>query len=265
MKAKICPQSRRRDNRRKAAFSIQHKLVTRRELEPKEISQLFSAIDMKRLSDFGIVKLSVLDLDTLYPLQSLELDYKGALGTQTATTLVGYAASRGRDEIVGALLRAGANPCIRCAKTENSDLKIDETLTEDVMACLLKDIPMTYSVWIVNKIATLRKTGLSLLNSGSESNLGGNFQSFGCANCSEWLQEFPVSWPECSNKAIFCELCVWNTFLEDPDHQFVCPCGTCKSTLDPAMKMDGVLTPNDKQEALEKWSRLPLGSYICHT
>eukprot|EP01127_Copromyxa_protea_P023731 TRINITY_DN9023_c0_g1_i1.p1 TRINITY_DN9023_c0_g1~~TRINITY_DN9023_c0_g1_i1.p1 ORF type:complete len:673 (-),score=103.41 TRINITY_DN9023_c0_g1_i1:8-2026(-) len=246
--SKQTPQSRRRDNRRRAAYSVKHQEVCRRQLTPEEVLAFFNAIDQKSLSLFGIVKLSVLDLDGLYPVTSLP--GRHLFRSQPTTTLLGYASARGRDEIVSALMRAGANPCIRSLRSDLAPFPKD--LMDAAQNYLLTAIPTPYGVWIINKFAKLRESGLSR-SEGKE---------VVCKLCGSEhaAHEYPASWPECPNEAIFCEACLWEGLISEENlyHEFFCPCGTCSSSLDPAIKEDGVFTQKDNEESFEKWSALPL-------
>lgn len=251
MKSGKTPQSRRRDNRRKAAYAIQHKETARRTASAEEIAELFEAVDKKSLCNFGIVKLSVVDLDSFHDIG--QLSWKQKLQLQSRLTLVGYASARGRDEIVAALLRAGANPCARYSPY----FSLPPELLDEVQSCLLNSIPMTYSVWIVNKLSEMRESGLHRSAQRESDNSIKIADS--CTHCGDYLSAFPVSWPECESKYIFCEVCVWKRFLDEADHQFFCPCGECGSELDHAMTVEGTLTPEDKSESYRRWAALPLG------
>ncbi len=72
----------------------------RKPIDHQELRTLIDAIEKKSASRFGVVKLSGLELDTLY-------DLPQACGGSVRTTLLGHAAMLRRANIVGSLLRAG--------------------------------------------------------------------------------------------------------------------------------------------------------------
>ena len=112
--------SKRRDDRRKADFHVRTNLTVRykrpqfpgqsrgpailgacrKPIDGDELRTLIDAIEKKSSSRFGVVKLSGLELDTLYELPQAE-------GGSIRTTLIGHAAMLRRAGIVGSLLRAG--------------------------------------------------------------------------------------------------------------------------------------------------------------
>lgn len=87
-------ESRRRERRREAAFTIRAKTCTRKPLTLAEAADLVAAIDKNDTSRFGIVKLSTMELNNF---NSIEL---GWLRMPPRLTLIEYAVRRKRDMIV---------------------------------------------------------------------------------------------------------------------------------------------------------------------
>jgi ankyrin repeat protein len=101
MGSRVKKPCKREDHRRKASFRISNGLTRRIILNSDEVLPLFRAISSNCLAQFGIVRLSNVDLNVQYPSLCLE----GA-----TTTLLDAACEAGSEQIVSALIRAGASP-----------------------------------------------------------------------------------------------------------------------------------------------------------
>eukprot|EP00854_Cymbomonas_tetramitiformis_P011305 gene11305-13357_t len=146
-------ESRRHVQRRYAEWAVRVGVNARRPLTDEDVEELLCAIDKNYSNDFGLVKLTDLQLDEL-----LCLDHRGwwrakswdplrDVGIEGRQTLLSYAAWRGRAKIVYALLRAGADPSVRTGTAQ----------TSDVAAPLLRSLPYHETkVWICMELVHMR-------------------------------------------------------------------------------------------------------------
>ena len=98
--------TRRQEQRRKidSLISTEGVVFGRREPTPDEVQQMQNGIEENKVSEFGLLRLSSLNLNTCYDMG----DKDGPC------SLLRYAVSRGRDKIAMALIRAGAVPHAQC-------------------------------------------------------------------------------------------------------------------------------------------------------
>ena len=93
-------ESGRRRNRREVQYKLTtggSEAVERRSMTPEELQHFIAAIDKGRKNEFGLVKLSLLNLDALFPSPA-------SLTWTNETTLLNYAASRRADGMCDVLV-----------------------------------------------------------------------------------------------------------------------------------------------------------------
>ncbi|CAJ1377329.1 unnamed protein product [Effrenium voratum] len=125
-------EQKRRQEARKAKQLVQSGKAERRPLLPEEAADLFSAIDKGEVQSFGIARLAGLRLDDLH-----QAPWCFAWGPASRMTLADFAALRGRDSFVSALITAGADP-------------------SGVGVQVWEKLPRAYACWLARAAARLR-------------------------------------------------------------------------------------------------------------
>ena len=128
----------------------------RRAMTSNEIETFLQSIVKKRSSDFGLVKLRALNLNTLVtiPLQQQQqqhqYQHQHQIGEATSMTLLQFAASKQRYNIISQLLRGGADP--RARWTENRTA----ACMKDTPQEYLSKFSLQYGLWICTRLAQMR-------------------------------------------------------------------------------------------------------------
>ena len=110
--------SKREDQRRLATYKVNNCNDSRLPISPAQLSAFVKHIEGNNCSQFGIVRLCTLQLDTLYPNPNQPSE---------KSTLIRFAAKLGRDAIVGALLRGGADPTVFSCNCNLSSEKCEKS------------------------------------------------------------------------------------------------------------------------------------------
>lgn len=242
--------------RREVRETLRHGQPTsvRSPLSAEAAYQLFCAVDSKLSNAFGLVKLAALDLDALHaaPVRRYEHDVPLTVWAPTIT-LLAYAAHRCQDGIIGSLLRAGADPSVRCC-INGGDL-----MTPGVREYVASLRP-AYAVWLVRLVVAMRRAGAVAVNDGSA----------GCCQlCGEgsFLCTSPLAWPGCAH--LLCESCFWrrhqaHNHVECGGDEMPCPLcpeSGCKDTavtwLSPACCSTAAERAERKAASERKWRELP--------
>ncbi|KAG9415793.1 hypothetical protein AC1031_000172 [Aphanomyces cochlioides] len=134
-KAKGGRLSKRRNERIRTFYKINHNMTTRCELSPEEIQEYVQHIDNKCLAKFGVIKLSKYNLNVCC-----------AVVDNVKLSLLRYAAIRSSNVCL-ALFYAGADPAYDCYE--------DEILYNDARPLLLR-YPTPYIVWLNSLLATAK-------------------------------------------------------------------------------------------------------------
>ncbi|CAE8713381.1 unnamed protein product [Polarella glacialis] len=236
----------RRREQKAAAFAVRSGLAQRRPLDAEEAKGLFSAIDARDGSGFGIRKLSGLDLDGFH-------EAPATIPWERRITLLYYAAWRRRDHFVNGLLRAGADPSARLPGDGDGDGDC-EPCVDGVRSMVAKLRPES-AVWVARAVVRLRHAGACLVPStcaddDGEAGADTTSESKGCGrrSCRCLCQECGVTaeerrqkglvpmlaWMPCGHRC--CEPCFWNLFLrlasqspgaEVEAAELHCPCPGC--------------------------------------
>ena len=168
---------KRQDLRKRLLYQVTYQTVDRVEPSLEMILKLASAIIGNQSSEFGVGKLYNIKLDGFYDFSSLfDSSRQWAFGKMT---LLRLACALGRDGIVAALIRAGADPNARpCICTvisnsaansigsnvEMSTIVHNDTNNNSYNSCILgkqlrkklKGVVPMFSVWIVRVVVQLR-------------------------------------------------------------------------------------------------------------
>ena len=224
--------ARRQDQRRQVLYSVQHDLVERSTPSETQVEELFSALDRNDLARLGIVKLSGLELDHLYPRSR----HRGRGGAPLLTTLLAYAAAlQGRDSAVFALLRSGADSTTRATSSG------PQSSWTSAVRAYLNRIPSCFAVYVVKKVVEMRQAA-------SEREDGSQFQCLLCDRAGEDV----LQWEPCQH--CVCEDCFWSSLsLSSDDDDF--ECFTCRAALGKAGTNSTPLPT--KEESLARYLRLP--------
>lgn len=218
----------------------------RRPLDAEEVLALQQGIDLGANAQFGLVKLSKLQLNTPCITQPLPLPQAPATpGTAQAEqpcssddpqqarpqgwpgmhsiTLLEYAAWRGKDAIAWALVRAGANPAAR--EDSAADPEAAARCAEAAKACL-SNIQAMHAVWMVRQVVAMRAAAADAAaaaaaaaapgpgaGSGSAGTIAEAFQLSPCVLCGDAVAALPVVFRTCSHAC--CEACAWDQLGSD--------------------------------------------------
>ncbi|GAX78661.1 hypothetical protein CEUSTIGMA_g6099.t1 [Chlamydomonas eustigma] len=146
----------RRRRRREVEFSMQE--IQRREMNNQEIQALLRAVRKGSKAEFGLVKLSSLDLNALICQQ----DDAPLLDWTPHTTLLEYACWLQQDAVCGALLKAGADPTIRYISCNHLCDDLNPGCTEQPTAIFQEPSTSTCSIWIVKNIVQMRAAAAAI-------------------------------------------------------------------------------------------------------
>ncbi|CAK9044719.1 Ankyrin repeat domain-containing protein 50 [Durusdinium trenchii] len=176
-------EQKRRLDARKAKQRLQSGQAQRRPMTDAEAESFFKAIDQGEVQEFGIVRLALLELNSFHPAP-------WCFG-ESHTTLTDWAAWRGRDSFVSALLTAGADP--------------SHGLADEVW----EKLPRAYAAWVARAAARLRRRKPDWTAEAVE-----------VSETTEASSEF-LPFCSCGNKASMsfspckhpcCDLCPWTEF-----------------------------------------------------
>lgn len=216
----------------------------RRPLDAEEVLALQQGIDLGANAQFGLVKLSKVQLNTPCITQPLPSPQAPATPGSTqaeqpcssddppqarpqgwpgvhSITLLEYAAWRGKDAIAWALVRAGANPAARedCA----ADPEAAARCAEAAKACL-SNIQAMHAVWMVRQVVAMRAAaadaaaaapglGAGAGSAGHIRTIAETFQLSPCVLCGAAAAALPVAFRPCSHAC--CEACAWDQLGSD--------------------------------------------------
>ena len=156
--------SKREDQRRLATYKVNNCKSARIQISPAQLSAFVRHIEGNNCSQFGIVRLCSLELDNLYPNPRIPSE---------KSTLIRFAAKLGRDSIVAALIRGGADPTVFSCTCPDSISACNrlQVETKDISslgsngACPtlsatirkeLSTIPFPLAVWIFRNMIRMR-------------------------------------------------------------------------------------------------------------
>jgi hypothetical protein len=254
-------ESGRRRNRRE----VQYKLnkggdngLQRRAMTEDEIQSFVRAIHKGLRNEFGLVKLSALDLDAMIPSPE-------DLTWATHTTLLNYASWRCADAVSGALLRAGADASARVGCEDQAGSKADAS------AALAELLPRA-QVWVVNKVVAMRRD--AALSGMDAQRAWGEGACMGCGKQQGSAEQapddprrrrstcngLPVKWAECGH--VTCEACLWLDLRATG--RLACRCGVaCREVQEEeehaaswAERADAQALER-KEESRRRWAALP--------
>ena len=156
--------SKREDQRRLATYKVNNCKSSRLQISPTQLIAFVRHIEGNNCSQFGIVRLCSLELDNLYPNPNLPSE---------KSTLIRFAAKLGRDSIVAALIRGGADPTVfscTCPESmsESNKLQIGTKETNclgingacPILSATIRRelslIPSPLTVWIIKNMIRMR-------------------------------------------------------------------------------------------------------------
>ena len=197
-------------------MQVKHNITeaNRATLSDEELIQMTGHIEKNDISKFGIVKLSQLDLHTIFQLPCGK-----------RTTLLHYAYIFGRDRIISALIRAGCDPSLYPG--------VKEERTVDVIGSLL-DFSMAYRAWLVRFVYDM--IGQSLIESARrEDTLDVTDQSDILCTCcgarNVYYNLVLLRWVPCGHR--ICIDCTWRGATRKlHSTQYALRCPMCNSRCD---------------------------------
>lgn len=213
----------------------------RHSLSAKDVELFLNAIHTNNISQFGIVKLSSLNLNTIIRVEHNDI--------VNLTTLISFAAQLDKGNIVAALLRAGANPTV-----------VSELSTEKYIdASQLLFLSQPYSIWLIREIQRMRTYDIET----------DYYKAHGfCEICTTTLrQSYPSSNPLLQYKIchhFICWECCWKYTIANCAESFNCPlcsqrndCGLNENDIY-GMKLDSMLPLTNKNSELFALNLCPL-------
>jgi len=181
--------------------------VARREMTDDELRSFIRAIAKGKKNEFGLVKMSQLNIDALVPSPP-------DLPWAARTTLLNYASWMRSDGVSGALLRAGADASIGAQGAVAS---------QDSAAALRTLLPRA-AVWTVNQVVAMRAAAAEL---GARSTADNHEHApDDAANGSTHLTGAAVKWAECGH--VSSEASLWEDLRSTG--KLACRCGGWRST-----------------------------------
>jgi ankyrin repeat protein len=175
----------------------------RRRLTDAEVVKYVRAVDKKNSAMFGLVKLRKLNVDVRC------VDVPWCPGAPT--TLLAYAARRQRDEIVGSLLRADADPRLRASVGAGAGAGASTNAgTNAGMAprAFLQLMSLRYGAWVMKQVVGMRDAGLAAVAELAAAQEG-NGVTMLCSLCKQSSVE-PIKWLSCCETShVCCETCMW--------------------------------------------------------
>jgi hypothetical protein len=228
--------SRREDHRRLATYKVNNCQSARLRITSDQLSAFVRYIEGNNSSQFGIVRLCTLQLDTLHPNPNIPAE---------KSTLIRFAAKLGRDGIIASLIRGGADPTAFSCLCKTATSILSETSSDGVNGAsemlsasvrkLLATIPSPLAVYIIRHMVLRRAKYVSLVTSIAHQKRQGEFWSkseatenipgtgMTCeecnpARCTNWERQIkhpPLCCGQCSLLVmegcnhIICESCFW--------------------------------------------------------
>eukprot|EP00438_Fugacium_kawagutii_P010259 Skav208137 [mRNA] locus=scaffold4270:64026:66485:+ [translate_table: standard] len=193
-------EQKRRLDARKAKQLVQSGKAQRRPMSDAEAESLFLAIDQGEVQKFGIGRIAALELDNLHRAP-------WCFGSSLWTTLLDFAAWRGRDSFVCALMAAGADPS-----------------RGEVAPSVWEKLPRAYSAWLARAAVRLRNQAPASATCATcicGKKASGLFSPCGHVCCSScpWsqFQTFASSFGRLPE--LLCPTC--SVSFEDPSMEFV--------------------------------------------
>lgn len=189
-------------------------------------TNLASALRINRKADFGVVKLCSLPLDDLVVDSQISVEVALPVPIQSPITLLACACLLGgRDAIVAALIRCGADPSKRCVPRGGGG----QWRSSGPRARFVMQLPLAYAVWLVNRVVRMRLQQADAINMDncvtSASDASPPAACSLCGGRGEDLLPL-LRWPECEH--LCCEDCLWTALSSDIDMQMGdCPCPSC--------------------------------------
>ena len=168
--------------------------VSRREMTDDEAQSFIRAVARGKKNEFGLVKMSQLNIDALVPSPP-------DLPWTKRTTLLNYASWMRADGVSGALLRAGADASIGAQGAVAS---------QDSAAALRELLPRA-AVWTVNQVVAMRAAAAEFSERSTEDNPGGKLPGSERTDTGDGVQEChsadggthsagaTVKWAECGH------------------------------------------------------------------
>jgi hypothetical protein len=227
----------------------------------EEFHEFCFGIKENNLSKFGIIKLSSLILEDSFVLScEEEKEEEGLFGERM--TLMKYAVRKGRDKIIGALIRGGCDPSVY------PDINLRKSVH---FVISLSSFPPGYGVWLVKFVYEM----IEQLNTTEEVKRGGreNGERVCCQRCEKTLphdeNELPalLKWQPCQHEV--CYHCTWETVcipLQDCFHSLRCPicqrrCDGGNDTIyldEDTLMTRANITPSERAKySFHLWSQLP--------
>jgi len=208
-------QSKRQDQRKLVTFQIKNcaESIVRRNPSPEEIDAFFVNITNNQRANFGVERLSTINLNVIASVQP--------------TTLLEYAIDLGRDAIISSLFKAGVNIFFRschCSNCLSLHTWHESGLSNRVLA-RLKARHFENIVWTLRVARALTSTNHDVLlcsNPSCEQNIIPTYSLDSPPQCC--LLKFP----ECGHHV--CEICFWNNFARLGLTDDLC-CATCNRAL----------------------------------
>ena len=133
---KMPGETARHRERREARFAVRRGTAARRRMAPHEQLRLVKAVDKRNLSCFGVRPLARIELNAVLP----PVENRGVAWLPNPT-LLDYASWHGRDHIVGALVRGGADPY---------------PAAKGACRAALETLPLEGLVWLMRAVVRLR-------------------------------------------------------------------------------------------------------------
>ena len=132
-------ECKRFKQRIQAEYDLKHGIAQRAAPDDATVAVLVRAIDRSNSGEFGLARLARLELDGgLAPPPWFAKKFG-----EPTTTLLRYAARRGRDDVASRLLRAGASATARGDGSPGD---------RDAVAAALADLPRGYAVWLLRRV-----------------------------------------------------------------------------------------------------------------
>lgn len=286
---------RRGEQRRKADWAVKtgQADAKRRPMSPAEVGALVDAARGKRLSEFGVVKLSGLRLD-----DPISDPAPWAQHGRIPITLLTFAAALPkRDAVVGALLRAGSDPSVHPRWTDDSSEggnggAVTMTGVTGVREWAAQLQP-SYTAWLAQQVVHARRAGIAAMlpepdiartvtsedvvddagpevlreDAATKLDRSPFYTEWECQACHNSMrQQCPLAWTDCSH--IVCDECFWGVARgrSNADGGMPCPAdtgdGVCGARLDRHVEGDCTRLPGSspdevKRSSMERFLELP--------
>lgn len=275
MKKSYSRSRKRQDERKQIIYDMRHaSSLTKLSMPYETLTQLIHSISINRIADFGLKNIHQYDLDVEFVLSNVPgiSEVKGTnieLYSLSTATLLSYAAYLNRDQIIAALLRAGANPSLM----EFTDLRVSTARRLDpentnhlhpssaihhrkvLEFFQSSEINSCFGTWIVKYYYGM---AFQLGMDSKASN-----QCDLCHSLIECLAQHP-----CSHS--ICPSCFWKYLINDQPKRNDILCMACQTTLtaNPNWSFVTLMSPETgisddnlstlKENSYEKWMQLPI-------